>query len=386
MCYYIQKIIFDENNKFLLAQVIECEEGTPIVKTKFVDANGLMEIYNSGSKVDFTVENGKIRSEADVVTVESDDMKDCIGQESIVKPEAISIYDLFDDIVELNGLYISRTEREVEDAEELSTDDYDMFIPEISNCTMSIYLCNKKHMRKIVSKDKGNEISTTDFLFAVPKINKEELISKYDLKYIKDMSILNMEFSLFRYISNLPVQRYLNNFRVFKPYINKLCYLDRVNTDKVRLIDMVIGMLCKRKLNYTSYLTIDEECEGVVAELMERKYSPEDYRQFLTEARADLKTGKSAKELIQECGKPNLERTIYCYAVEILDMSRSMSKENLIELLLNRLLEYRKRKYIYRNILFSMRYGIMFNYPISKGQEVICLGSEVPYISSIKIV
>lgn len=244
--YTVNATFSDLNGNIKMVQLLTNEKFSPVVTSKIITIEELRDLYEDSlnSKlinIDFSFERDYFKCDDVPNTKLSDrELNTIHNRVSTNSPIVTSIYDLFKEIVDLQGMLITTDE----DNNLLSIN---AFIPNYSQSTMtcSIPLQNAEKQwfsYKLIYVENGKLVSSP-FKFIIPADYKSR-IDRFELKNPKPIIYSGETYLLYEYNKELPIYAFSeDDLQILPSIVNRYVYFSELYKQLIRLSDIMIGKL-----------------------------------------------------------------------------------------------------------------------------------------------
>ena len=408
--YFLDKVFTDTNDKAIMAQVLINEQFSRTVISKIMSLEMLSDLYKrsltkDNVKIDFSVEDGFLKCDTipRIQLKDADMYKDVIGEESTSKPLVKTIYDLFDDVIECNGLLVNNkiltaTAKDIVDLGVVR------FLPIYSQSTMTCYISmhldDEWKSIKLIYTENG-EIKTGKFVFAIPTTQAHRF-EKYNLSEVCKCLYNKDSYTVFYYDDALLTLAYnMDDIRVLPSICNRYVFMSELYKQilkacsliTLRLTEGLYGVAPKPDFNidrkdyaskYTDvYVTFSlrykalksNEIEGLILDC---------FQNVIPKIVAKEMDINSLMSYVRGKYKTIITRMVYLDICKILINGGSEPLDRLDYA--NKLMSYYKiRKFKVDTLLYMMRVGF-FVVPVKLeyGNTALLRGSDAPYTTLLE--
>lgn len=408
--YFLNKVYTDTSDKVIMSEVLINKELDRAITSVIMSLEMLQDIYresltNPNTVVDFEVKDGFLKCDTiPRIPIKDVEMyRDIIGEKRIIKPLLATIYDLFDLIIECNGLLVNS-----KIAEDTSRDIVDLgvvrFLPTYSQSTMTCFISMKiedewKSLKLIYTEE--GRIQTGKFVFAIPKRFSTKF-DEFKLEVLGETVYNKDAYILYKYNDTLPTLAYnMDDVKVLPSICNKYTFMSEVYKQILRASKFIVTSIVEGlygaetepdfktdRKDYASKYT-----DGYVTfKLRYNALKNEEIQTMVLDCLSNIVPKVYAKEMgigeiveyVRSKYTSLITRSVYVEICKILvnggnaPLDRLDYANNLIGL-------YKIRKYKVDTLLYMMRVGF-FIIPVKLeyGDQAILRGSDAPYTTLLE--
>lgn len=410
MFNFINQTYKSPEGKIILAQLLMNEMYSTRVVSRIVDLDELKELYqesltDSTIKVDFKFDGNFLKCENVPTRLIEDEelVEEFKGTESTYKPLVCTVYDLFNVLVESEGLLV---------ADELANDVNDnvldngvtSFLPVYSQSTMTVYIALKtkegwKNIKLIYVED--GTIQSGKFTFLI-KANRAKRLEEFPVTYLRDIEFNGETFKLYRLEERMLTLAFdADNVGLFPSIVNRYVFtselykqiLSAINLINARTIEGLYGEKAKEDTannseNYRSRYTNSY----VTYKLRYTTLKTKDIEYFIMDCLQNVVPKVYRKEMdnegliahITSLNLPTISKLVYTTICKIMINGGPNAKDRLVyaRSLMNM---YKCKKYKIDTYLYMTRVR-MFLIPMNLeyGNQEILRGSDAPYTTLLE--